>query len=54
MTIRNTVMHMASGLYCSGYIAWVVYNTLYSKNDQADIVTTSSVIASTYRKRLVI
>ena len=37
-----------SGLDCSGYIAWVVYNTLYSKNDQADIVTTSSVIASTY------
>lgn len=36
------------GLDCSGFAAWAVYNTLYTKTGQAYIVQKSTSVASTY------
>ncbi len=40
-----------SGLDCSGFAAWVLYNTMYTKNDQAYLVYQSTTVAPTYIKK---
>ncbi|MDO4619496.1 MAG: RICIN domain-containing protein [Lachnospiraceae bacterium] len=36
------------GLDCSGFAAWTLYNTLYTKSKQASVVYQSSTVASNY------
>ena len=38
---NNYRYRSGSGLDCSGYVAWVAYNTMYSKNGQRDILANS-------------
>ena len=40
-----------SGLDCSGFAGWVLYNTMYTKNDQAYMVYQSTTVAPTYIKK---
>lgn len=37
-----------NGLDCSGYVAWVLYNTFETENDQPGYVMTSTTMAPTY------
>lgn len=39
------------GLDCSGFAAWTLYNTLYTKDKQAELVTQSTTVASSYAKK---
>ena len=39
------------GLDCSGFVAWAVYNTVYTKDNQENIVFQSSTVASKYQKK---
>jgi hypothetical protein len=40
-----------SGLDCSGFAGWTLYNTMYTKDDQAYMVYQSSTVAPTYIKK---
>ena len=40
-----------SGLDCSGFAGWVLYNTMYTKDDQAYMVYQSTTVAPTYIKK---
>ena len=40
-----------NGLDCSGYVAWTVYNTIYTTSGKSSIVTSSTNVASTYAKK---
>lgn len=39
------------GLDCSGFVGWAVYNTIYTKDNEEDIVTSSSQVAANYIRR---
>ncbi len=40
-----------SGLDCSGFVAWAVYNTMYTAENLEDLVVQSTSVAPTYIKR---
>ena len=40
-----------NGLDCSGFAAWTIYNTLYTKSGMADLVCKSSSVAGNYNSR---
>ena len=40
-----------AGLDCSGFAAWTLYNTMYTKDDQAYVVYQSTTVAPTYIKK---
>ena len=40
-----------SGLDCSGFAGWTLYNTMYTKDDQGYVVYQSSSVAPTYIKK---
>lgn len=40
-----------SGLDCSGFAAWTLYNTLYKKNGEESLVKSSTEVASFYAKK---
>ena len=40
-----------AGLDCSGFAGWTLYNTMYTKDDQAYMVYQSSTVAPTYIKK---
>lgn len=40
-----------SGLDCSGFAGWTLYNTMYTKDDQAYMVYQSTTVAPTYIKK---
>ena len=40
-----------AGLDCSGFVGWTLYNTMYTKSDQAYMVYQSTTVAPTYIKK---
>ncbi|MCI6173084.1 MAG: RICIN domain-containing protein [Clostridiales bacterium] len=48
---KNYRYKYGNGLDCSGFAAWVLYNTLYTANKKNNLVTQSTTVASTYASK---
>lgn len=48
---KNYRYKYGKGLDCSGFVAWVTYNTLYTQSGKADLVCQSTTVAKNYASR---